>query len=210
MNITHGLKKFALTASIALLVAPAFAQTTATTDPVGYITMTATGTGAGTTPVLSFKSLGLFRPVDYQGAAEAVGANTLSDNEAVWVADQFNGANGKFFVELTSGTRTGTTFDITATNAATKTITLGQALPGGVVSGVTFKIRKHWTIASVFGSANEAGLFPNTNASLADQIQVFNGTGYDLYYYRTGAGWRKSTSPVTDQSGAVLYPEDGL
>lgn len=187
--------------------------TTATTDPVGFITLNVAGTGGAGTTALSFKGLGLTRPVDYQGSAETVGTNTLTDNEATWTDNQFNGGAGAYYAEVTSGPGAGTTYDISATAAANKTITLVQNLATGVANGVTFRIRKHWTIGSIFGANDESGLQGGT-ATTADQIRIYNGTGYDTYFYSTdaavGTGWRKADGSSTNQVDAVVYPEDGL
>ncbi len=205
-----------LAAAILSLAAPlattAFAQTTATTDPVGFITLNVAGTGGSSSSALSFKGLGLTRPVEYQGSAETVTATTLVDNEATWTDSQFNGASGAYYVEITSGPGAGTTYDVASTTAASKTITVAQNLAVGVANGATFKIRKHWTIGSVFGASNEAGLMGG-DASTADQILIFNGAGYDTYFYQTsgfGTGWRLASNPSADASGSKIYPEDGL
>lgn len=212
MNITLELKKIALAASIALLAAPAFAQTTATTDPVGFFTLNLAGT---TNSGLTFSALPLTRSVSYQGSAETIGLNSLTDNEATWTDSQFNGAAGAFYVEITSGPGAGQMYDISATTAASKTVTLAQNLAAGITAPVSFKIRQHWTFASVFGAANEGGLTGGTSTT-ADQVLVFNGVGYDTFYYSTGglvgAGWRRvGSSPAnTSQANTVLYPEDGV
>ncbi len=207
-----------LAVAIMTLVAPlclsVLADTTATTDPVGFITLALAGTGGATASALSFAGLGLTRPVEYQGNAESVGANSITDNEATWTDSQFNGASGAYFVEITSGTGAGTTYDVSATVAATKTLTFTQNLGVGVASGATFKIRKHWTIGSIFGSANEAGLQPG-NASSADQVLVYNGSTYDTYYFSNagglvGNGWRKVGGGSTDRSATTVYPDDGM
>src|SRR6266511_5342298 len=65
-----------------------FAQTTATTDPVGFITLTVAGASGGATSAISFKGLSLTRAIEYQGSAETVGTNTLVDNEATWTEDR--------------------------------------------------------------------------------------------------------------------------
>ncbi|MHA3773885.1 TIGR02597 family protein [Verrucomicrobiota bacterium sgz303538] len=189
------------------------AQTTATTDPVGFITLNVDGTGGTAQSKLSFKGLGLTRPVEYQGSAETVGTNTLTDNEATWTDNQFNGQNGAYYVEIASGTGAGTTYDISATAAGTKTITLAQNLGAGITGGVTFKIRKHWTLASIFGAANEAGL-GSGNVQTADQVLIYNGQGYDIYYYQqdslAGNGWRKAGNPAQDVGSTTIYPDDGV
>jgi uncharacterized protein (TIGR02597 family) len=207
-------KALRLAAGILLVsVTSALAQTTATTDPVGFITLDVAGYSGGATSAISFKGLGMTRAVEYQGSAETVGTNTLVDNEATWTDNQFNGVNGAYFVELTSGTNAGSTYDIQTTTAGTKTITLAQNLGAGTTAPVTFKVRKHWTIATVFGPNNEGGLSGGSVTS-ADQILIYNGTTYDTYYYQTiglgGVGWRKGGSPSVDVSSTVLFPEEGL
>lgn len=202
-----------LTAGVLLTsVTSLLAQTTATTDPVGFITLNASGNaGGGTT--LSFRGLGMTRAIEYQGSAEGVTSNTLVDNDATWTDNQFNSPNGAYFVEITSGPQSGTTYDIQTTTAATKTLTLVQNLGAGVAAPVSFKVRKHWTLATVFGPSNEGGL-GGGDAATADQVLVQNGTVYDSYYYQTsgagGTGWRKVGTPDVDASGRVFLPEDGL
>lgn len=204
----------AVIGSCMAFVAPSLlAQTTAVTDPVGFITLNVAGTGGAGGSSLSFRGLGLTRPVEYQGSAESVTATSLTDNDATWVDNQFNGPNGSYFLEITSGPGAGTTYDITATTAANKTVALGQNLATGVVAPVTFKIRKHWTIAAVFGPANEAGLQGGTSTS-ADQLLLWNGTGYDIFYYQTsglgGTGWRQAGAPSVDAGGTKLVMEELL
>lgn len=200
-------------ASMAFVAPSLLAQTTATTDPVGFITLNVAGTGGAGGSSLSFRGLSLTRPVEYQGSAESVTANSVTDNEATWTDNQFNGTNGAYFLEITSGPGAGTTYDITATTAATKTVTLAQNLGAGIAAPVVFKIRKHWTIAAVFGAANEAGLQGGTSTS-ADQLLLWNGTGYDIYYYQTsglgGTGWRQAGAPAVDASGTKLVMEELL
>jgi uncharacterized protein (TIGR02597 family) len=160
----------------------------------------------------------------YQGSAETVGASSLTDNEATWTDNQFNGPNGAYFLEIVRPTGQaiavsgeGTTYDIATTVAASKTITTLQPLATGVTTGAVFKIRKHWTIASVFGPANEGGLGAG-NSSTADQILIWNPVtlGYDTYYYSSGGlvgvGWRKAgSSPANQDAGpSVIYPDDGV
>lgn len=212
-----GLQRLAVALlSLAPLGASLFAQTTATTDPVGFITLNVEGTGGTSPSKISFKGLGLTRPVEYQGSAETVGSNTLVDNESTWTDNQFNGTNGKFFVEITSGPGAGTTYDIAGTSAASKTITLAQNLAAGVSNGTTFRIRKHWTVATVFGSNNESGLQGGEDSASADQVLLWNGSGYDVYYFQAlppaagGTGWRSAKDVFADAGGSVIYPEDGV
>ena len=92
---------------------------------------------------------------------------------------------------------------------------MAQNLAGGVTAGVTFKIRKHWTIASVFGANDESGL-AGGNSRTADQIVLYNGTGYDIYFYQNGDaqignGWRNVSDLISPMRAATpIYPEQGI
>ncbi len=52
------------------------------------------------------------------------------------------------------------------------------------------------------------GLRAGGNADSADQVQIYNGTGYDTYYYqmsgRNGSGWRSATDAKTDAGNTAL------
>jgi uncharacterized protein (TIGR02597 family) len=188
--------------------------TTATTDPVGFITLGVNGTGGVGQEALSFRGLGLTRAVEYQGSAETVGTNTLVDNEATWTDNQFNGANGAYFLEVTTGPGAGTIYDIAGTSAGTKTITLGQNLAAGITAPVTFKVRKHWTIGSVFGPANESGLGGGAQGE-ADEVLIFNPvTGsFQTFYFKVGGlggnGWRNASTGA-DATNQIIYADDGM
>ena len=205
-----------LVAGISCLTTSVFAAE-AMTDPVGFITLAITGTGGGAAKY-SFKGLGLTRSVDYQGSAEtsAGGTSTLVDNDATWTDNLFNGAAAAVthYVEITSGPSAGTTYDITATTASTKTLTLAQPLAAGVANDSTFKVRKHWTIGDVFGPNNEGGLFGGNSGS-ADQVLVYGPGGVPVtYYYKAsgpgGTGWRSTNSTSAPEVGRVIYPEEAI
>lgn len=205
------------------------AAQTAGTDPVGFMTIPVNAAGAPGGKAISFRSLGLARPVDFQGIASAVSANpvnsptpdSISITSPGWTANQFDGANGKYYVELvgTAGTAgVGTTYDIVSTTLTTNpttqvvtgTLTLAQRLADNVAGTPAFRIRKHWTIADAFGATNDKGLAGGT-ATTADIIQVAAGATLLKYYYNTAAaGWRVGTDTATDVGGTVLYPDDGL
>jgi uncharacterized protein (TIGR02597 family) len=159
-----------------------------------------------------------------QGASTAIGTNTVTDTTSTWTDNQYNGVvigtttYPAYFVEITGptgGSGIGTMYDITGTNAATHTVTVTPNLAAGIAAGATYRIRPHWTISSVFGATDTAGLQGGTSPSLADKILVYNTTtaGYDSYYYKTNGttpGWRKIGDTVTDQGAVTLYPEQGL
>lgn len=197
------------------ILAVANAQTTTvTTDPVGCITLTVAGSGGVTNQALTYSGLGLANAVAYQGTVSAIGTNTLTCGGAGWTDNQFNGANGSYYVEITSGSNAGITTDITATTASNQTVATTDDLSALVAAGSdTFRIRPHWTLGAVFGATNQAGLSGGTSTS-ADQILLWNGNGYDTYYYQTGGfggtGWRKAGKPTVNASGTRIEPDQGL
>ena len=195
------------------------AQTVAT-DPVGFITLNVQGTTGlpgGATSALSFLGLAFTQPVSYQATLASASGTTLTDSSATWSDNQFNGANGNFYVELTAGTGAGVMSQITATSGANKTITTADDLKLFRHCGVlVIKIRPNWTLAGVFGTTDQSGLQGGT-ASTADQILVYStSTGlYTTYFYQTsgigGVGWRKvGDTTHADQSGAFFKATDGM
>lgn len=203
--------------SATVLIASSEAQT-ASTDPVGFVTMAIAGGGTVSAPAYTFTSLGLVNSVAFQSMTTSVGGSTtLVDANATWTDNLYNsttvGAPPTHFVEIVSGPGAGTTYDITGTTASTKALTLSEPLLAGITSGASYKIRQHWTIASVFGATNQGGLNGGTNANAADQIQLFNNGGFVAFYYSTGGlagvGWRQS-GVSGSASAAVIYPDDGI
>lgn len=212
------MKKLQFSLILFSLLGAAFAQAQVTTGPVGFTTINVAGNGGSGQPAYTFATLGMYNAVSFQSTTTSTGgSSTLVDTSATWADNAYNGAGGavSYFVEIISGTGSGTTYDITATTAASQSLTLSQPLIAGVASGDSYRIRPHWTIASVFGATNQNGL-SGGNSSTADQILIFSNAtqGYSTYYYQTsgigGVGWRRSGAPTLDASATVLYPDDGF
>lgn len=183
-------------------------QTAGNSDPSGFLSLTVNGTGGGANRV-TYLGLGVTRPVEYQRTASAIGSNSITDNGASWTPNQYGGSNGAYFVEITSvnGSATaqgvGTTYAIISNTATT--LTLATNLDAGITAPIGYKIRKQWTIASVFGVNDEAGLQGGT-AATADLVQLWNGAALDSFYYQTsgGVGWRKVGDTATDAGGTLI------
>jgi uncharacterized protein (TIGR02597 family) len=224
-----------LFAGVALLTTvilpPELVAQAAPTNPVGFVKLKIIAAPVGGGEQLSFRALSLSRPVESQGVAEtatASGANSkLTDAEASWTANQFNPAGATaetatYYVEIVRPVGAtaavpgeGTTFDILLTDSTTKTLTLAGPLPAGVVgTSVSYKVRKYWTIADVFGATNRAGLGAGELGE-ADQILIYSPQtgGFSTYYYRLGGqggdSWR-SAETGANAGGQKIYPEDGI
>jgi len=208
----------ALFVALSLAVGSSSAQTVAT-DPVGFLTLNVKGTTGfpgGTTSALSFVGLSMAPLVAYQASLSSASGNTLVDSSATWTDNQFNGATNNYYVELLTGTGAGITSQITGTSASGKSITTADNLSSFVTAGTTYRIRKNWTLAALFGPNNESGLGGGTSTT-ADEILVLNqSTGvYTTYYYKTsgvgGTGWRSTASTSTDVSLSGFFkPTDGI
>jgi uncharacterized protein (TIGR02597 family) len=217
-NLAMKKLQFSLILFSLLGAAIAQAQTAVTTDPVGFTTINVTGNGGSGQPAYTFATLGMYNAVSFQSTTTSTGgSSTLVDPSTTWADNAYNGAAGavSYFVEIISGTGAGTTYDIIGTTAASHSLTLSQPLIAGVASGDSYRIRPHWTIASVFGATNQNGLTGGSSTT-ADQILVWDpvAQGYTTYFYKTsglgGTGWRTFASSSADASLAVLYPDDGF
>jgi uncharacterized protein (TIGR02597 family) len=206
-----------LPAALALVSAPlatSFAQTEATTIPVGYVTFTIPG--SQTTAI----SLPLHEPPIGSGAVVGVltevGSNFLDNINAGWTAGAFSNASAPHFVQITSGAAAGRFFQISTStaNTATRLTVLNDGInltTLGIVAGAdTYKIFPGDTLFSLFGSDTLQG---GTQALGSDNIQVWNGSSWLIFYYNTTRGrWERNTDTAASPSRDtfVLRPDRGL
>ncbi len=204
--------------SLMLLPLGLIAQVNTYSSVVGFDTINVGGSGGSGTK-LTFAATEFVPVVKRSGTATSIGSDTLTDTSAAWLDDQYNGANGSHYIEITSvngstsAAGVGTTRTISATTAATHTLALSAALPAGLAAPIGYKVMKHWTLSDIFGSTNTTGIQGGTAIS-ADQIQLWDGTSYASYYYQTsgigGTGWRKVGDQSTDASGAIIRPDQSV
>jgi uncharacterized protein (TIGR02597 family) len=206
MNTSH--KLIALLSGAALLSASSLLAQTATTDPVGYVTVTVNGTGGFGSEAFTYMGVPLHQPSDTAGAITGTAANTIISATSTWGVDAYAGS----YVLITSGTNEGVSSSIIS-NTATD-LTTADDLSSFLAGDETFRIHAYTTIADVFGAANEAGLGGGTTAGSADTVLIQSGTGFKTYYYKTGGiggtGWRSSASPLTNEAGTPIAFGTGL
>jgi hypothetical protein len=103
--------------------------------------------------------------------------------------------------------------DIASTLPASRSLALSGNVGGMAQPGDAYRIRAHFTVASLFGTNNEAGLLPGLNPAQADNIILHipeTQQTITVFYYPTVpyAGWYHADfTPAGDQ---VVYPEEGL
>ncbi len=209
-------------AALCVLVSPSFAQTTATTDPAGFITATVAGGGSVAAPKLSLISPTLMQPVAWQGAITAFNsaAKSLTVSGTPWTANQFNGAAGLHFVEIISNTGAPNPvpgFWAGIVTTGTNVITTDVDMSSYAVVGAAIRIRKHVTIGSFFGATNSAGFLSSDDPTTADEVLIYsNGTAASYFYYIGGggfpAGWYDSNFalPAGEAEKVAIAPFQGV
>ena len=161
-------------AFLAVAASGVFAQT-AVTDPVGYITLPVTGGGTNSSPKLSYVGASLVNKIEVAAVSTAAGTNTTAEFAAgVLPAAGTYGVNSlgqsNYYVEIASGANAGVWTDIVS-NTATS-ITLLDPI-GNIAHSQTLKIRKHHTIASLFGAtAATVQLKQGVSIGTADELLV--------------------------------------
>jgi len=230
MNIT----RFSLAALLAssVLLTGANGQTTATTEPVGFVTVGITaGTGSAKKNTLFSVPLMETEEITGQvaGIITGVTANTISNSSAGWTAGALSQPATPFLIQITSGAAEGRLFLISS-SANTGGAIAGTANTGttvsvssidttqvnlttlGIVSGTdTYKIFACDTLSSFFGTPATSGVQGGTAAASADTIvAVSNGVPSTYFYNTTSVKWVKVAFGSPDASNVPLLPYYGI
>ncbi len=217
--------------AITLLAAaalPMLQAETAYTDPV-----MAQSKSLG--PGYSVVSINALNPIEATGLIDALSIDSgdtvleVSNIPENWSTNNFANPGGLaqfnfrnvplYYVEITSGDKTGQILDVIATSDSDPaTLTVGgdfSSLQPDLV-GETFAIRKKRTIADVFGADNEVGLKGGLDTNTLDIIyNVFN-SEFERIYYQEHAnslynGWRIVGGSLTlDVGDLCIDPDFGL
>lgn len=196
------------------------AQTTSYSGVVGFVKVTINGTSGSSGS--NFVGPGLVEKELFRGAlvAQVPAANTLQAATAVWATNEFdtNASANSHYVEIVSSTNpnaVGLYTDIVSHTA--DTLTTADNISPVLQGGETIVIRRHKTVASIFGPANEAGLGQGASSE-SDTISVLtpgNSASFSSFYYRSGGGlggtgWRSIANPFVDESDRPLKIGEGL
>ena len=173
---------------------------------VGSAALIAGNNGTGTR--LTTFSMRSLRPTTYIGTITALETSALIDAAATWTNNQYNGQNGSFYVEFESGV----VADISGTDGTAKRLSMPGTLPNSIPIGSKYRIRRHWTIAELFGSNNEAGILGGRNSTEADNVLLWSSQQQmaPKYYYRNITGFSGWYSGPTLSGNTVIYPEQGI
>lgn len=193
-------RHLSLTAAFLALIGAASAQSTATTDPVGFVSVTVP---AQSDAVLAVP---LNRAAAFKGKIKNISGSIITvEGTPAWTANQFvqniPTQNDTFAIQLATGTKEGLIAKVTANGVDTLTLQLdaGDDLSGvktgdvdGVLNADEIDVLPYWTPASLLSANPAVGtqlLFFPTNVAgtnlAAGTIYVFNGTE-----------WRQGSTPV--------------
>jgi uncharacterized protein (TIGR02597 family) len=196
------------------------AQTTVSSDPVGFNSITALGNSD------TRFSVPLHRTQAYQGAVASVSGNviTLSGTPG-FTASQFVYASGTqtdtFYVEFATGAKSGLSYTVASNDASSVTLNLNGDTLSSVAAGDTLRIIPYWTLNTLFPS--QAGISTtsaiNGTGSLTQILMPdLTNPGVDLtspatYYYYSGTsfggpGWRKLAGGFTNIKNDDVIPPD--
>jgi hypothetical protein len=230
MNIT----RFSLAAVFAssVLLTGANGQTTATTDPVGFVTV-GIAAGLGSAKKNTLFSVPLMETEEITGQVAGiitgVTASTISNSNAGWTAGALSQPATPFLIQITSGAAEGRLFLISS-SANTGGAIAGTANTGttvtvssidttqvnlttlGIVAGTdTYKIFACDTLSSFFGTPATSNVQGGTAAASADTIvAVSNGVPSTYFYNTTSAKWVKVAFGSPDASNVALLPYYGV
>jgi hypothetical protein len=223
-----------LLAALAIAVPTVSAQETATTDPVGFVTVgVAAGTGSAkrntlfSLPLLETESI----TGQVAGTITGVTANSISNSNAGWTSGALSNPTTPYLIMITSGPAQGRMFLI-ASSAATGGAIAGTANTAttvtvssvdtaqvdlttlGIRTGTdTYRIFPCDTLSSFFGTPASTGVQGGTSAATADTIvTVVNGSA-TTYYYNTGVTpnrWSRVGLGSPDSSNVPLLPYYGI
>ncbi|CAN5681736.1 hypothetical protein BH11VER1_BH11VER1_16610 [soil metagenome] len=199
------------------------AQTSAGTDPVGFVSITALGNSD------TRFSAPLHRPTNYQGVVGSVSGNVVTVQGTPawttvpqqWVYTVGSQAN-TYYVEFGSGAKEGVYYSVIANGTNTLTLDLSSdTIEGSVISGDTVRIIPYWTLAALFpGQAGITGTSSIFGAGSCTKIFATDATavGVNLgatqtYYYYTGAtnggpGWRQIGGGFTNIKNDSILLQD--
>ena len=136
------------------------AQTTVTTDPVGFTKITCLGNSD------TIVSLPLTRPAEFVGTIQSVSGNVITiTGSTAWTPNQFVYVSGTqpktYYALIGSGTtanpKEGAIYTITANGANTLTLNLNGDSISAVPAGTSVSVIPYWTLNTVF-PASDAGV----------------------------------------------------
>lgn len=192
--------------------ASAQAPTTATTDPVGFLTSSIPASD-GTTRVSRTLCFPLYKAAVFSSAATEVVGSTCRLNGADFATTNVLATPHLLRVKSSAtSSHVGQFFAITG--SAGDQLTLSAAVAGAIGVGDGCEVLPANTLASVFGTGATLvpGWLGGASANSADKVFIWNATTgtWDVYFYHTGnSRWQESPG-TGSRNNTIIYPDEGV
>jgi len=209
-------------ALIALLSLPAFSasqaqEAAATTDPVGFTTITVRAK-INDNRALTMVVLPMERAAAYNGACNGAtfsvngsGQSVITFSSNVFTADQFTGVGNQHYFRLKNGDNAG---DFSTVIANTEnSLTLADDFNSVLLQGTSFSIVPYWTLGTALpnGAGLNGGNTQGGPTSSTDNVILYNTNFTPTTYY-----WKLNASPPswavgnTPANNAIIPPGTGF
>ena len=187
---------------------------TATTDPVGYNTISLLANSD------TYVSVPFQRPAAFVGQVSSVSGNVITvAGTPGWTASQFVYASGSqsntYYAFIRSGTKEGNYYTVTANGANTLTIDLAGDTLSGLAANDSISVVPYWTLGTLFPASDAGVSFTITTTSASPQTQILlpdlSSTGINLsaskvYRHRTGT-WKLVGGLNPSYDDDILLPD---
>jgi uncharacterized protein (TIGR02597 family) len=186
------------------------------TVPVGFNNANVTAAVNATTPSSSVVSAPFYQIAKYQGALTSLdssnqvsfsggGLTALLTTPPYLARFKSGTSTGRFFI-VTSNTDTQLTLD-TTTAGYTLTTSAPTNTQAQIAVGDSVEILPANTLGTLFGT-NSVPFQTGATANAADNVLLFNGTSWDVYY-NNATNWKKSGS-LANQNNTIVLPDRGM
>ena len=155
-----------------------------------------------------FQDIKLEAFIPFTGTAASASGSDLTANSALWRVDEFKYVAGlqtrHYIIEITSGTETGSRFDIISNSGDTVTVDLNGGSLAGISPGDGIQIIAKWSLNQLFPNGN--GITSSSDVTRGSDVlfpdSVPGGVDFSTsatYRYRSDLGrWIDVTNPATD------------
>lgn len=194
--------------ALLLGVTAAQAQTTAFTDPSGYVTVNVTPAASASSTATTAFSVSLRNSKKFASKATSISGQTVTVSGQSWTpttewADSSN--PHLLYIENGSGVES---FLITANTADTLTVNATVNLESRFSNDANIFIVEATTLGELFGATSEdVKLLESESSTEADNVYLWNGSSWVRYWY-DGTNWTKDG--FSNNNNDVVFPDDGV
>jgi len=200
-----------LNVALAILVTAVMAgnaQTTVTSDIVGYQTATISGKGSGSS-FFSFVPNNLSKAAIHTGTGSATGTTIALDGASLSGSIAPVSGVPTHYLLVKSGSGAGLISDVTAFTAGS--VTIADDLSSSIPTGTQVAVIPHTKLTDILGTTTGLLITGGSTVTASDNVYLVDSTGtIKIYYYKTGigAGWK--TSSGSDASATIIYPSESI